>query len=86
MTGPEVFSGSWLSFCGVDRVRPVEVVLVTGMSGAGKSMALAELAQRGHQVVDTDDGDWIEDVPAFSIPASTRSSWSLRHLMYSWSG
>ena len=39
------------------------VVLVTGMSGAGKSMALAELAQRGHQVVDTDDGDWIEDVP-----------------------
>ena len=32
------------------------------MSGAGKSMALAELARRGHQVVDTDDGDWTEDV------------------------
>jgi RNase adaptor protein for sRNA GlmZ degradation len=40
----------------------VAVVLVTGMSGAGKSMALAELARRGHQVVDTDDGDWTEDV------------------------
>ena len=39
------------------------VAQATGMSGAGKSMALAELAQRGHQVVDTDDGDWIEDVP-----------------------
>ena len=38
------------------------VVLVTGMSGAGKSMALAELARRGHQVVDTDYGDWTEDV------------------------
>ena len=32
------------------------VVLVTGMSGTGKSAALAELARRGHRVVDTDDG------------------------------
>jgi shikimate kinase len=39
-------------------------VLVTGMSGTGKSAALAELARRGHQVVDTDDGGWIEDVPS----------------------
>ena len=38
-------------------------ILVTGMSGTGKSTALAELARRGHRVVDTDDGDWIEDVP-----------------------
>ena len=36
------------------------VVLVTGMSGTGKSSALAELARRGHRVVDTDYGDWIE--------------------------
>lgn len=28
-------------------------VLVTGMSGAGKSAALVELARRGHRVVDT---------------------------------
>ncbi|WNB85454.1 AAA family ATPase [Cellulomonas sp. ATA003] len=34
-------------------------VLVTGMSGVGKSTVLAELARRGHRVVDTDDGDWI---------------------------
>lgn len=35
-------------------------VLVTGMSGVGKSTALAALAQRGYATVDTDDGPWIE--------------------------
>jgi dephospho-CoA kinase len=40
------------------------VVLVTGMSGTGKSAALAELALRGHRVVDTDEDGWIEDVPS----------------------
>jgi AAA domain-containing protein len=38
-------------------------VLVTGMSATGKSTALAELARRGHRVVDTDDNGWSEDVP-----------------------
>ena len=38
------------------------VVLVTGMSGTGKSAALAELARRGHRVVDTDCGDYSEEV------------------------
>jgi dephospho-CoA kinase len=38
----------------------VTAVLVTGMSGTGKSSALAELARRGHRVVDTDYGGWIE--------------------------
>lgn len=38
-------------------------VLVTGMSGTGKSTVMAELARRGHRVVDTDYGDWCEDVP-----------------------
>jgi dephospho-CoA kinase len=42
----------------------VPVVLVTGMSGTGKSAALTELARRGHRVVDTDDGGWSEEVPA----------------------
>jgi dephospho-CoA kinase len=41
----------------------VAVVLITGMSGTGKSAALAELERRGHRVVDTDCGDWLEDVP-----------------------
>jgi shikimate kinase len=35
-------------------------ILVTGMSGTGKSTALAELAQRGFRVVDTDDPPWSE--------------------------
>jgi adenylate kinase family enzyme len=39
------------------------VVLVAGMSGTGKSRALAELARRGHRVVDTDEDDWTEEVP-----------------------
>jgi dephospho-CoA kinase len=37
-------------------------ILVTGMSGVGKSTALAELARRGFETVDTDDGDWISVV------------------------
>jgi len=40
------------------------VVLVTGMSGTGKSAALAELARRGHRVVDTDYGAYSEEVPS----------------------
>jgi adenylate kinase family enzyme len=35
-------------------------VLVTGMSGTGKSTALVELAKRGFQVVDTDAAPWSE--------------------------
>lgn len=39
-------------------------VLVTGMSGTGKSSALAELARRGYRVVDTDDPGWCAWVEA----------------------
>jgi dephospho-CoA kinase len=35
-------------------------VLVTGMSGTGKSSALAELAGLGFQVIDTDEPGWTE--------------------------
>ncbi len=35
-------------------------ILVTGMSGTGKSSALAELGRRGYRVVDTDDPCWRE--------------------------
>ncbi|MBA4170823.1 MAG: AAA family ATPase [Chloroflexi bacterium] len=38
----------------------VSRVLVTGLSGTGKSSALAELGRRGYRVVDTDDPGWRE--------------------------
>ncbi|MBS2539730.1 AAA family ATPase [Catenulispora sp. NF23] len=37
-------------------------ILVTGMSGTGKTTLLEELGRRGHRVVDTDYGDWHEVV------------------------
>jgi dephospho-CoA kinase len=40
----------------------VKRVLVTGMSGTGKSTLLTELADRGHWTVDTDYGDFFETV------------------------
>lgn len=46
------------------------VVLVTGMSGTGKSAALVELARRGHRVVDTDDGGYAVEVPSSDVGGS----------------
>ena len=36
-------------------------ILVTGMSGTGKSSALAELARRGFRTVDTDEPGWTRE-------------------------
>jgi NAD(P)-dependent dehydrogenase (short-subunit alcohol dehydrogenase family) len=52
----------------------VAVVLVTGMSGTGKSAALAELARRGYRVVDTDYGGYSEEVPS-SGPGGFEQVW-----------
>jgi broad-specificity NMP kinase len=41
---------------------PMAAVLITGMSGTGKSTVLAELEHRGYPVVDTDVGGWIAAV------------------------
>ncbi|MFD2168421.1 AAA family ATPase [Tumebacillus lipolyticus] len=38
------------------------IILVTGMSGTGKSTVLVELARRGHRVIDTDYDGWSENV------------------------
>ena len=52
----------------------VTVVLVTGLSGTGKTAALAELARRGHRVVDTDLGGYAEEVP-FSDEGGWEQLW-----------
>jgi predicted ATPase len=40
----------------------VRRILVTGMSGTGKSSSLAELGRRGFRTVDTDEPGWtVED-------------------------
>jgi dephospho-CoA kinase len=44
------------------------VVLVTGMSGSGKSTVLAELRHRRHRVIDTDDPGWIVETHTSSGP------------------
>jgi dephospho-CoA kinase len=44
------------------------VVLVTGMSGSGKSTVLAELKRRGHRTVDTDDPGWIVETQTAGGP------------------
>ena len=43
----------------------VKRVLITGMSGTGKSTVIAELGARGYNAVDTDDG-WLSEV--VSVP------------------
>ena len=41
-------------------VSEVRRILLTGMSGTGKTTALAELARRGFRTVETDDPGWKE--------------------------
>lgn len=43
----------------VTTVLRVARVLITGMSGTGKTTLLNELACRGYRTVDTDYGDWV---------------------------
>ena len=42
-------------------------VLITGMSGAGKSSLLHELGARGHRTVDTDYGDYFQTIDGESL-------------------
>lgn len=48
------------------------IVLITGMSGTGKTTALEELACRGHRTVETDDPGWITEVWLPEIRAMER--------------
>ncbi len=56
-------------------------VLITGMSGTGKSTVIQELARRGYTAIDTDDDGWHEwvthpaDDPARGITAGRDWVW-----------
>jgi len=51
-------------------------ILLTGISGTGKSAALAELGRRGYRVVDTDDPGWREYRPhAEPVDELHRGEW-----------
>lgn len=52
-------------------------MLVTGMSGSGKSTVLAELQRRGHRVIDTDDPGWIVET---DTPSGPEPPWDLAQI------
>ncbi|HEV2124266.1 MAG TPA: AAA family ATPase [Chloroflexota bacterium] len=49
----------------------VKRVLLTGMSGTGKSTLIGELAARGYKAIDTDSDEWSEWVPDIGDPESS---------------
>ena len=62
---------------GAFSARGRAVVLVTGMSGTGKSTVLRELGRRGHRVLDTDDPGWIIQLDTLGVP---EPGWDLDRL------
>lgn len=55
-------------------IGTVKRVLITGMSGTGKSSLLHELAARGYRTVDTDYGDYFETVDGETLWRAERIS------------
>jgi dephospho-CoA kinase len=53
----------------------VTKVLITGMSGTGKSSALASLSRSGCRVVDTDDPGWTEWMASTTEPGGGEWLW-----------
>jgi dephospho-CoA kinase len=53
----------------------VKRVLITGMSGTGKSSVLSLLRARGFKTVDTDYGGWTEQVDAPGDPRTKEWLW-----------
>jgi hypothetical protein len=43
-------------------------ILLTGMSGTGKSSVISELAARGYKAIDADSDEWSEWAPYVAIP------------------
>lgn len=47
-------------------------ILITGMSGTGKSTVIGKLAERGHRAVDLDSDAWSAWVPADGNPTGAK--------------
>lgn len=58
-------------------------VLVTGMSGTGKSTLLAELSRRGHHCIDTDYDGWVLPSLLWDVDRMTELLASHPHLVVS---
>jgi shikimate kinase len=71
--GAAPFSFSWLERQGATSrlpyARAVKRVLLTGMSGTGKSTLIRAFAARGYKAVDTDSDEWSEWV---TVPDDAR--------------
>jgi len=61
----------------VTSALPRRTVLLTGMSGTGKTTVLHELARLGHRAVDTDDPGWIIQTPT---PDGQEPLWDLERM------
>ncbi|MEJ7838140.1 MAG: AAA family ATPase [Thermomicrobiales bacterium] len=53
-------------------------ILITGMSGTGKSAVLGALAARGYEAVDTDSDEWCEWVDIPHSGSATERDWIWR--------
>jgi dephospho-CoA kinase len=51
------------------------IVLVTGMSGTGKSSALAELSRRGYRTLNTDEAGWTRLVESTEYLGGAEPLW-----------
>ncbi|MDE9364337.1 AAA family ATPase [Luteipulveratus sp. YIM 133132] len=56
-------------------------VLITGLSGVGKSSVLERLAALGHRTVDTDLGPWLHEVPVEDAGGTTHEPMLVPELM-----
>jgi shikimate kinase len=71
----------------IEYARSMKRVLLTGMSGTGKSTLIGVLAERGYSAVDLDTDEWSEWVPIsdedpFGSPVDAESVW--RHRDWVW--
>src|SRR4051812_5597429 len=64
-----------------ERGPAVAAVLITGNPGSGKTSLAAELARRGHAVIDADDIAGYETTSGVPVtpPVPATDEWFLRH-------